>query len=78
MSKTVGTGVRLSPARMAKLADLAKQLAVSRNEAVGLLIEAGRVESNPIVSAVLSTNSKSASVKVCETTTSAFAGITNS
>lgn len=60
MNKTVGTGLRLSPTRMAKLVGLAKELAVSRNEAVGLLIEAARVESRPAISVILSTSNKNA------------------
>lgn len=50
--KTKGTGISLSPERMTRLTDLAKELGVSRNETIGLLIEAAQVKSRPAVNVV--------------------------
>ncbi len=47
--KTKNTGISLSPERMTRLIDLAKELGVSRNEAVGLLVEAAQVVSRPAI-----------------------------
>ncbi len=47
--KTANTGVRLSDERMAKLVAMAKELSVSRNEVIGLLIDAAKIESRPSI-----------------------------
>ena len=50
--KTINTGIRLSPERMTRLTDLATELGASRNETIGLLIEAAQVVSRPAVNVV--------------------------
>jgi hypothetical protein len=51
-TKTINTGISLTTERMTRLALLAKELGVSRNEVVGRLIEAATVRSRPAVNVV--------------------------
>jgi hypothetical protein len=51
------TGISLTTERMTKLNALAQELGVSRNETLGLLIEAAQVKSRPAVNVPLTRKS---------------------
>lgn len=59
----VYTGFRLSDEHLDRAQKLAKQLGVSRNRLVGLLIENAEVESHPVINVSIK-NEKSTSVTV--------------
>lgn len=49
MNESVVTGFRIKRAHISKLDVMARQLGVSRNRVVGILIEGAEVESRPAV-----------------------------
>ena len=57
------TGVRLSKQNVERAQCLAKQLGVSRNKLIGLLIERAEIKSQPVINVSLK-NEKSTSVTV--------------
>ena len=57
------TGFRLSDGHLNRAQELAKQLGVSRNKLIGLLIERAEIKSQPVINVSLK-NEKSTSVTV--------------
>ena len=57
------TGFRLSDGHLNRAQELAKQLGVSRNKLIGLLIERAEIKSQPVISVNLK-NEKSTSATV--------------
>ena len=58
MSSSVNTGLRLRQHHLDRLADIAETLGVSRNAAVGFLIEGAEVVSRPKVTVKLEKNNE--------------------
>lgn len=74
VNESVVTGVRMTRAHINKLDTLARQLEVSRNRVISILIEGAEVESRPSVKVSLAKdNSRSASVSQAERATAVSA-----